>query len=165
MSGVGSSVRPDSGHREQMIGALVPPATRRVAPAVPLVEAMLPRLALPTDVECGSALLDQARLDASGRFSARNVLRALSWLPGHRVDAAVVGEAVVFGGSVTGRQAVGSRGELAVPAAARSLVGFDRRSPVLLVAVAGQDVLVVHSQALVVRLLVEFYASEHGDEC
>jgi hypothetical protein len=145
-----------------MIGALVPPATRRVSPAVPLVEAMLPRLALPVQVDSGSVLLDQARLDASGRFSARNLLRVLSWLPG-RVDAAVVGEAVVFGGAVTGCQMVGSWGELAVPAAARSLAGFDRGSPVPLVAVADRDVLVVHSHALLVRLLVEHYASEYGD--
>ena len=164
MSGVGSSAGPSAGRREQMIGALVPPAIRRVSPSVPLVEAMLPRLALPAEVDSGSVLLDQARLDASGRFSARNLLRVLSWLPGHRVDAAVVGEAVVFGGSMTGRQAVGSRGELAVPAAARALAGFDRGSPVLLVAVADRDVLIVHSQALLVRLLVEYYAAEHGDD-
>ena len=145
-----------------MIGALVPPATRRVSPVVPLVEVMLPRLALPVGVGPGSVVLDQARLDDSGRFSARGLLRGLSWLPGHRVDAAVVGEAVVFGGSVTGRQMVGSRGELAVPAAARALAGFDRGSPVLLVAVADRDVLIVHSHALLIRLLVEFYAAEHG---
>jgi hypothetical protein len=148
MSGVGSSAGPGAQRREQMIGALVPPATRRVSPVVPLVEVMLPRLALPTDINRGSVVLDQARLDASGRFSARNLLRGLCWLPGHRVDAAVVGEAVVFGGSVTGRQTVGSRGELAVPAAARTLAGFDRGSPVLLVAVPDRDVLIVHSYAL-----------------
>ena len=164
MSGVSSSTGSGAGRRERMIGALVPPATRRVSPAVPLVGAMLPRLALPAGVDSGSVLLDQARLDASGRFSARNLLRVLSWPPGHRVDAAVVGEAVVFGGSVTGRQTVGSRGELAVPAVARSLAGFDPRSPVLLVAVADRDVLIVHSHALLVRLLVEFYAAEHGDD-
>lgn len=164
MSGVSSSTGSGAGRHERMIGALVPPATRRVSPAVPLVDAMLPRLALPTDVGPGSVLLDQARLDASGRFSARNLLRVLSWLPGHRVDAAVAGEAVVFGGSETGRQQVGSRGELTVPAAARSLAGFDRGAPVVLVAVADRDLLIVHSHALLVRLLVEFYAAEHGDD-
>jgi hypothetical protein len=102
--------------------------------------------------------VDVASLDASGRFSARPLLRALRWLPGHRVDAAVVGDAVVFGGSVTGRQVVGSRGELAVPAAARALVGHDCR--VVLVAVVDQDLLVVHSHAAIVGLLAEHYARQ-----
>jgi bifunctional DNA-binding transcriptional regulator/antitoxin component of YhaV-PrlF toxin-antitoxin module len=65
---------------------------------------------------------------------------------------------------MTGRQTVGSRGELAVPAAARALAGFERGSPVLLVAVADRDVLMVHSHALLGPLLVEFYAAEHGDD-
>jgi hypothetical protein len=72
---------------------------------------------------------------------------------------------MLFAGSVTGRQAVGSRGELAVPAAARSLAGFDRGAPVMLVAVAERDLLIVHSHALAVRLLLEFCATEHGDGC
>jgi hypothetical protein len=59
---------------------------------------------------------------------------------------------------------VGSRGELAVPAAARSLAGFDCGAPVVLVAVADRDLLIVHSHALLVRLLIEFYAAEHGDD-
>jgi hypothetical protein len=81
MSGVDSSTASGAGRRERMIGALVPPATRRASAAVPLVQAMLPRLALPAEVDSGSVLLDQARLDASGRFSAWNLLRVLSWLP------------------------------------------------------------------------------------
>jgi hypothetical protein len=103
-------------------------------------------------------LLDMARLDASGRFSARRLLRALAWPPGHRVDAVVDGDAVVFAGSRTGRQAVGSRGELAVPAAARALAGIADDGHVVLAAVLERGVLVVHARAVVTRLLLEHYA-------
>ena len=105
-------------------------------------------------------LLDMARLDASGRFCSRGLLRAPGWQPGHRVDAVVVGDAVVFGGSVTGRQAVGSRGEPAVPAAARSLIGLGDGPGVVLAAAVDEDLLVVHSHAAVARLLAEHYARQ-----
>jgi hypothetical protein len=104
MSGVGSSSGPGTGRPEQLIGALIPPATRRTAPAGPLVVPTLPRLRLPAATEPESLLLDMASLDGSGRFCAHRLLRELGWLPGHRVDVAVVADAVVFGGSATGRQ-------------------------------------------------------------
>jgi hypothetical protein len=121
---------------------------------------MLPSLGLRTGTESSSLLLEMARLDASGRFFSRGLLRALGWLPGRRVDAVVIGEAVVFGGSATGRQAVGSRGELAVPAAARSLAGIEDGLGVVLVAAVDEDLLVVHSHAAVARLLAEHYARQ-----
>jgi hypothetical protein len=158
MRGVGSSDGSGPGRREQLIGALVPPVVRRSAPPVPLVAAMLPALGLPT-ADAGFLLLDVSRLDGSGRFCARGLLQALGWGPGHRVDLAVVGDAVVIGGSATGRQAVGCRGELAVPAAARSLSGLAGDTRVVLVAAVGQDVLVVHPQATVLRLLADHYAA------
>jgi bifunctional DNA-binding transcriptional regulator/antitoxin component of YhaV-PrlF toxin-antitoxin module len=96
--------------------------------------------------------------------SVRGLLQALGWGPGHRVDLAVAGDAVVIGGSVTGRQTVGSRGELAVPAAARSLTGLDGDARVVLVAAVGQDILVVHPQAAVVRLLAGHYAQQASED-
>jgi len=159
MRGVGSSGGSGSGRREQLIGALIPPVVRRSAPPVPLVAPMLPAFGLPTAV-AGSLLLDVSRLDASGRFCARGLLQTLGWGPGHRVDLAVVGDAVVIGGSVTGRQAVGCRGELAVPAAARSLSGLAGDARVVLVAAVDQDVLVVHPHATVLRLLAGHYAQQ-----
>ncbi|MEV4346278.1 hypothetical protein AB0J83_17550 [Actinoplanes sp. NPDC049596] len=122
---------------------------------------------MPIGGDAAYVLLDTARLDASGRFSARRLLRSLGWPPGHRVDAVVVGDAVVFAGSPTGQQAVGSRGELAVPAATRALAGIDNDGHVVLAAVldhdvllvhAGAMVLLVHARAMVTQLLPEHYA-------
>jgi bifunctional DNA-binding transcriptional regulator/antitoxin component of YhaV-PrlF toxin-antitoxin module len=123
---------------------------------------MLPALGLPT-ADAGFLLLDMSRLDASGRFCARALLQALGWGPGHRVDLAVAGDAVVIGGSVTGRQTVGSRGELAVPAAARSLTGLAGDARVVLVAAVDQDVLVVHPHATVLQLLADHYAQQASE--
>jgi bifunctional DNA-binding transcriptional regulator/antitoxin component of YhaV-PrlF toxin-antitoxin module len=108
--------------------------------------------------------MDIARLDASGRFSARSLLGVLGWSPKDRVDLAVVGDAVVIGSSVTGRQVVGSRGDLAIPAPARSLAGLGAGHAVLLVAAPDQDLLVVHALAVIGRLLAEHYARQSGDD-
>jgi hypothetical protein len=121
-------------------------------------------LGLAAGAEAGSFLPGMPRLDASGRFCARGLLQALGWGPGHRVDLAVVGDAVVIAGSITGRQAVGGRGELAVPAAARSLTGLAGDARVVLVAAVEQNVLVVHPQAIIVGLLADHYARQASED-
>jgi hypothetical protein len=75
----------------------------------------------------------------------------------------VVRDAVVFAGSSTGRQSVGSRGELAVPAAARALAGLEGDARVVLAAALEHDVLVVHSHRVVAGLLAEHYAGQAGE--
>ena len=158
MGAMGSPAGPDGDRREQLIGALIPPAIRRPPPGAPLVSALPPGLRVPIGADAASVLLDMARLDASGRFSARRLLRALDWPPGHRVDAVVVADAVIVASSPTGWQSVGSRGELAVPAAARALAGIGADGHVVLAAVLDHNVLLVHTQAVVTRLLREHYA-------
>ena len=65
---------------EQLIAALVPVQRPRRAP-VPAPQAVLPARR-PTVAP--PLLVDVARLDRSGRLSARGLLRALAWPPGHR---------------------------------------------------------------------------------
>ncbi|WP_143162733.1 hypothetical protein [Couchioplanes caeruleus] len=96
-------------------------------------------------------------LDASGRFYARALLQALERAPGQRIDLAVVADAVVIGSSATGRQAVGVRGEVAVPAPTRSLLGLESDHRVILAAAPELGVLVVHPHATIAQLLTEHY--------
>ncbi|MFC4063505.1 hypothetical protein [Actinoplanes subglobosus] len=146
---MGSSQQPPATCPEQLIGALIPPETRRSAPLIPLAVPALGRRGQPTDVAAELVLLDVARIDASGRFCALALLTALQWEPGHHLDLTVETDAVVFGSSPTGQQTVGSRGELTVPVAARTLAGLDADPRVTLVAVPSRDLLVVHRPALV----------------
>ena len=167
MSGMDPSAEPVSARPERLIGALVPPATRRSTPPVPLGVPALPRLALPADdARAEPLLLDVARLDGSGRFCSRSLLTALAWLPGHRIDLNIGVEAVVILTCEAGRHAVGSRGELTLPVAARTLAGLDAAARVVLVAVPARDLLIVHPPALVARLLAEHYGhrpAQYGD--
>ncbi|GIE75077.1 hypothetical protein Aph02nite_10270 [Actinoplanes philippinensis] len=158
---MGSSHQQPPGTRpEQLIGALVPPTTRRPAPTVPLGAPALRRRGWLTDVTAEPVLFDVARIDTSGRFCARALLTALRWEPGHRLDLTVETDAVVFGSSPAGRQTVGRRGELTVPVAARSLAGLDAEARVMLVAVPTRDLLVAHPPALVAHLLARHYAHQ-----
>jgi hypothetical protein len=159
MDSTGSPAGADRG--ERLVDALVPTApVRHVPPAAPLP--MLPILGLPSRTEPGELLLDMARLDPSGRLSARGLLAALGWDTGHRVDVAVVAGAIVIGSAATGLHAVGGRGELSLPAAARRMCGIAPGMPVLVVACPARDVLVVHPASLVAELLCRWYA-EHGE--
>ncbi len=156
-----TGTRAAAGRAERLVDALVPTAPARPVPlAVPLP--LLPVLGLPTGSRSGELLLEMARLDASGRLSARGLLAALQWDAGHRVDVAVVAGVVVIGSAVTGLQAVGGRGELALPAAARRMCGIASGAPVLVVAYPARDLLVVHPAGTVAELLRRWYAEAAG---
>jgi hypothetical protein len=160
MNGMGSSAEPTAGRPEQLIGALVPPSTRRSAPPVPLEVPALPHLSLPAEACSEASLLDVARLDSSGRFCSRPLLAALTWAPGQRVDLRVGVDTVVICSRTDGRQVVGSRGELALPVSARMLAGLATEAQVVLVAVPTRALLIVHPPALVARLLAEHYGRQ-----
>jgi hypothetical protein len=117
----------------------------------------LPRLGVPLNVGSEPYLLDVVGLDSSGRFSSSRLLAALAWTPGHRVDLRIGVDAVLIGSRRDGRQVVGRRGELTLPASARTLAGLDAQSRVVLVAVPTADLLVVHPPALITRLLDVHY--------
>jgi hypothetical protein len=146
--------RSPPGREERLIGALVP----RPIPRPPPPSAVLPILpARRSPTESDSVLLDAARLDGSGRVSARGLLRALGWPAGHRVEIDVVDGDVVIRSTPTGRHTVGGRGDLALPAAARHMCGIELRQPVLLAAYPAAGLVVVHSAATIARLLVEVH--------
>ena len=96
------------------------------------------------------------------------MLRALGWPPGHRVEIDAIEGALVVGSAPSGRHAVGDRGDLALPAAARRLCGIAPGPPVLLVASVPEDRLVIHQASAVARLLGKLHArlvDGAGDVC
>lgn len=153
MAAMNDTSRPRAGLEERLIGALVPTSIARPRP-VPAPLPTLPTLNLPTATGADDLLLGVARFDHSGRVSARSLLRALGWRPGHRVDVGVVDGALVIGSLATGQHIVGSRGELSLPTAARQMCGIVPGPP--------QDLLVIHPASTVARLLSEFHTRLAG---
>jgi hypothetical protein len=139
---------------ERLIGMVVPWPLPRPAPS-PAVLPVLPARHLPSEPD--DVLLDVARLDRSGRLSARILLRALAWTPGHRLEIDVCDAAIVVRSSDAGRHTVDRRGDLALPAAARRMCGIGTDQPVVLVAYPAAGLLVVHPAATVARLLADLH--------
>jgi bifunctional DNA-binding transcriptional regulator/antitoxin component of YhaV-PrlF toxin-antitoxin module len=140
--------------QERLIGALVPVSVPRPRPSPPPMP-VVPRHAAS---EPTTLVVDMARLDRSGRLSARPLLRRLGWRPGDSVSVDVVDGAVVIGPATAGRHTVGSRGDVAIPAAVRQMCGIDPHQPVLGVAYPAWEMLVIHSIDRVAQVLARFYA-------
>jgi len=157
MTGMDPTASPCAGG-ERLIGALVPAAITRRPHPVPGPLPVLPRLSLPMDTGPDGLILGMARLDRSGRLSARDVLRALAWRPGHRVDLGVVDGVLVIASVSAGQHVVGGRGELRLPHTTRQMCGIAAGQPVVLAASVPQNVLVVYPACVVARLLDEFHA-------
>jgi hypothetical protein len=102
------------------------------------------------------------RPDRSGRVTERRLLRVLHWSPGHCVDIHVDEGMLLVASAGTGRQTVGSRGELLLPGSARRMCGIVPEQPVLLAALVAQDLLVIHPASTVGRLLTDLHTRLPG---
>lgn len=142
--------------RHAPIAPLILPGRPRPRPAVLGVAGLAPHRPATSDHE--TLLLDVARLDASGRFTSRPLLRTLGWTAGHRIGLQVHADAVLLTAQTAGQLHVGSRGELAIPAPARTMAGLDDDPSVVLVAVPDRATLIVHPPHLVTALLTAHYA-------
>ena len=82
--------------------------------------------------------------------------------PGHRIDIRPQAGMLVIVSARAGRQVVGSRGELPLPAAARKMCGIAAGQPLLLAGFPSADLLMIHAARAVVRLLADLHAQAIG---
>jgi hypothetical protein len=151
--------RPD---REQPIGVLIPvPLTDRPRPR-PAPIPMLPAPRPPVDLSRGEVVLGVACPDRSGRVTERAVLQALRWTPGHRIGMRPHAGILVIASAPAGRHVVGSRGELPLPTAVRTMCGIAEGEPVLLAAFPARDLLVIHPASTIARLLADLHTQALG---
>jgi hypothetical protein len=155
---------PPVGAAEQLISALLPDVTAR-RPAPP--RAPMPTLpaSRPVDLdEPDAVMLGTVRVDRSGRFHERALLRALGWEPGRSIDLDVVHEAIVMMGAADGAHRIDARGAVALPAAARRMCGIPTGSPVVLVAIVHRQLLIVHPARTVARVLAAHHTGLIGTD-
>ncbi|WP_432838543.1 hypothetical protein [Dactylosporangium sp. CA-092794] len=107
--------------------------------------------------------LDIARLDRSGRVSARSLLDQLGWRPGHRVRIDVIDGAVLIQATANGRHLIGARGDLALPVAVRQMCAVSTGDLVVLAAEPAHHLLIVHPAATVARLLANLHTHLTAD--
>ncbi|WP_219413447.1 hypothetical protein [Pseudonocardia nigra] len=153
---------PHLGTHEQLIAAVLPDVTAPRPTPRPVSLPSLPAPDLPSLDDPDTLLVGTARVDRSGRVHERALLHALGWEPGHELELDT-GSGVIAVTSVPGgRYRVDGRGALALPAAARRMCGITIGPPVVLVAAAHEQILLVHPAATVARLLAGHYATVIG---
>src|SRR6266536_1889077 len=148
--------------REQPIGVLVPvPLADRPRPR----PAPIPALSVPcppVDLAGAQVVLGVACPDRSGRVTERAVFQALHWSPGHRIDICPRAGTIVIASAAAGRDMLGSRGELPLPAAVRQMCGIVSGEPLLLAAFPAHDLLVIHSTRAVALVLTDLHTQAIG---
>jgi hypothetical protein len=145
---------------EQMIAALIPtplPLPRPQPPPLPTLPVQR------SSAGPAIAALDIARLDRSGRVSARSLLDQLGWRPGHRLRIDAIDRALLIWPAASGATLVGARGDLALPAAVRQMCAIDTGDLVVLAADLRCGVLVVHPAATVAQLLTALHPRRTTD--
>lgn len=145
--------------RERPIDLLIPPDLPPREPPPPTILPVLAR-------ECQSAgtgpavddmLVGIAAFDHSGRIRDRVLIEALGWKPGDPTAVCLGSDAAVIRRLAEGTYSVDRRGQVFVPAATRSMLGFGPRERAVLVALPRLGRLLVHPPAVLADLLVGHY--------
>lgn len=131
---------------------LLAPAAGRAPRPLPLTE--LPPL--PRD---GSVLYGIARVDASGRVASRELVAALGWNPGDRLDLTVIAAAILIRAAAGGLLAVPRKPGIVLPAAARHRCAISTGDHVLLAAAPRYGIVIVHTMSALDDMLARHHAT------
>lgn len=126
---------------------------KRLPPGLPT----LPPVRLPERSGSDSLKMRSSCLDDSGRLHNRALFTKLGWEPGQRLEVDVVTGGLAVYSTERGRYVLDARHGLSLPAPARRMAGIDHHSPVILVAAVRDDMLLVHPEWFIARLLRDRY--------
>jgi len=99
------------------------------------------------------------RVDASGRVANHEIVQALGWQPGDRVEVTVANRAIVMRTSPGGLVSVPQRPCVVVPGAIRHRRGIRTGDHVLLAAAPDHGVVIVHTLSDLDDMLSDYHAS------
>lgn len=118
---------------ETPITLLVPPDLPPLPRGRPLPATPLPR-ATTCDDDVGPVVVGVAAVDGSGRVRERAVLAALGWDRGDALEIRVARDIAVLRASPRGSLHVDERGQIALPAGCRAMLGIEPGDRVVLAA-------------------------------
>ncbi|GAA1511096.1 hypothetical protein GCM10009827_026610 [Dactylosporangium maewongense] len=137
-----------------MIAALIPAPLPRPRPQPPPLPSLPDPRTSPTQA---LPALDIARLDRSGRVSARLLLERLGWGPCQQLRTDVAERTILIWPDDAGAVLVGARGDLTLPAAVRQMCAIETGDLVVLAADLHRGLLAVHPAETVARLLADLH--------
>lgn len=144
-----------------VVASLVLPAARPASsqPASPVPLAALHRL--PRDA---SMLYDIGRVDASGRVACNEIISALRWEPGTRLDVILTPRAIVIRAAPGGLFPTSRRPCILIPSHARRPHGIKPGDHVLIAAAPEHGFVLVYPLSALDDMVSRYHSPEHEDE-
>jgi bifunctional DNA-binding transcriptional regulator/antitoxin component of YhaV-PrlF toxin-antitoxin module len=143
------------GVSEHIISALALPRLS-AAPNEPVRPLPVPQLhRLPRD---GSMLYGIGRVDASGRVADHDIVAAMGWQAGDRIEVIIGPRAIVMRKSPQGLVFVPRRPCVVIPAPVRHHRGISAGDHVLLAAAPDHGVVIVHTLSDLDNMLCEYHS-------
>jgi bifunctional DNA-binding transcriptional regulator/antitoxin component of YhaV-PrlF toxin-antitoxin module len=99
------------------------------------------------------------RVDASGRVSNRDIVRALGWQPGDKLEVVPALGGIVILSSADGLLSVPVKRDIVIPAAARRLHNIETGDHVLLAAAPEYGIVIVHTRQAMNEMLAGYHSS------
>jgi bifunctional DNA-binding transcriptional regulator/antitoxin component of YhaV-PrlF toxin-antitoxin module len=99
------------------------------------------------------------RVDASGRVSNRDIVRALGWQPGDRLEVISTLSAIVILSSPDGLLSVPVKPYIVIPSSARRLHNIEAGDHVLLAAAPEYGIVIIHTRQAMNDMLARYHSS------
>ena len=104
-------------------------------------------------------LYDVGRVDTSGRVSNRDIVRALGWRPGDKLEVIATLSAIVIFSSPNGLLSVPLKPYIVIPTAARRLHNIEPGDHILLAAAPEYGIVIVHTRQAMNDMLARYHSS------
>jgi bifunctional DNA-binding transcriptional regulator/antitoxin component of YhaV-PrlF toxin-antitoxin module len=106
-------------------------------------------------------LYDIGRVDASGRVANRDIVKALRWQPGDKLETIPSQGAIIIRASSEGRLSVSKRPRIIIPVTARRRHGIRPGDHVLLAAAPDYGIVIVYPPSTL-NEMITCYHSAHS---
>ena len=140
---------------QEIVAALALPLPP--VPAEPLRP--LPLISLHQLSRDTTMLYDVGRVDESGRISNRDIVRALGWQPGDKLEVIPALGGIVILSSPDGLLTVPAKPCIVIPAAARRLHNIETGDHVLLAAAPEYGIVIIHTRQAVNDMLARYHSA------
>ena len=140
---------------QQIVAALaLPPSPAPAEPLRPLPLTSLHQLSRDTTM-----LYDVGQVDESGRVSNRDIIRALGWQPGDKLDVIPALGGIVILASPDGLYTMPAKPCIFIPTAARRIYNIETGDHVLLAAAPDYGVVIIHTRQAINDMLARYHSA------
>ena len=146
---------------QEVIASLALPAARP-APSQPVSPLPLTGLhQLPRDA---SMLYDIGRVDSSGRVASNDIINALRWRPGSKLDVILTPRTIVIRAAPGGLFSVPRRPRIIIPSHARRAHDIKPGDHVLIAAAPDHGLVIVYPLSALDEMISRYHSAHREDE-